>query len=177
MAVGYMKHGDAIFVAGHRGLVGSAISRELARLGYTNLLMRTRQELDLYDPAAVERFFTEFKPQHVILAAARVGGILANDTYPAEFLRENLLIQNNVIESSRQHGVDRLLFLGSSLHLPEAGAAADHGGSVTERTAGADEPSLCAGKDRRGGNVLELQPAIWHQVPCGDADESVRAGR
>lgn len=120
VAVGsYMKKDDPIFIAGHRGLVGSAISRELARLGYTNLLTRTRQELDLYDPTAVASFFEEFKPRFCILAAARVGGILANDTYPAEFLRENLVIQNNVIESARLNGLDRLLFLGSSCIYPK----------------------------------------------------------
>ncbi len=113
-----MQPSSRIFVAGHRGLVGSAICRELARRGYTEVLTRTRAELDLEDSAAVERFFAAERPEFVVLAAAKVGGILANQTYPAEFLRANLLIQNNVIEASRRAGVDRLLFLGSSCIYP-----------------------------------------------------------
>ncbi len=114
-----MQQESRIYVAGHRGLVGSAICRELARRGYTHVLARTHVELDLQDSAAVERFFAEEQPEFVVLAAARVGGILANQTYPAEFLRTNLLIQNNVIEASRRAGVDRLLFLGSSCIYPK----------------------------------------------------------
>ncbi len=108
-----------IFIAGHRGLVGSAIHRELDRLGYTKLLTRTRGELDLQDAEHVARFFETEKPQYVVLAAAKVGGILANNTYPADFIRDNLGIQNNVIEASRRSGVDRLLFLGSSCIYPK----------------------------------------------------------
>ncbi len=108
-----------IFIAGHRGLVGSAIYRELKRLGYANLLTRTRAELDLLDGAAVRGFFAEEKPEFVVLAAAKVGGILANNTCPADFIRDNLLIQNNVIEAANQSGVDRLLFLGSSCIYPK----------------------------------------------------------
>ena len=117
--MGAMETGSRIFVAGHRGLVGSAICRELARRGYTDVLTRTRAELDLQDAPAVERFFAEERPEYVLLAAAKVGGILANQSYPAEFLRANLLIQNNVIEASRRAGVDRLLFLGSSCIYPK----------------------------------------------------------
>jgi GDP-L-fucose synthase len=108
-----------IYVAGHRGLVGSAIHRALERQGYRRLLLRTRAELDLMDRAAVERFFEQERPQYVFLAAAKVGGIQANDTYPAEFIRENLAIQNNVIHASFLSGVDRLLFLGSSCIYPK----------------------------------------------------------
>ena len=114
-----MQPSSRVFVAGHRGLVGSAICRELVRRGYTDVLTRTRAELDLEDDAAVERFFADQRPEFVLLAAAKVGGILANQTYPAEFLRANLLIQNNVIEASRRAGVDRLLFLGSSCIYPK----------------------------------------------------------
>jgi GDP-L-fucose synthase len=108
-----------IYIAGHRGLVGSAILRELTRLGYTNLFTRTHAELDLTDKAATQAFFAETIPQYVMLAAAKVGGILANQTYPADFLRENLTIQANVIEAARAARVDRLLFLGSSCIYPK----------------------------------------------------------
>ena len=114
-----MEINSRIFVAGHRGLVGSAICRELERRGYTNLLKRTRQELDLQDVSAVASFFAEEKPEYVVVAAAKVGGILANNTRPAEFIRDNLIIQNNIIEMSRQAQVKRLLFLGSSCIYPK----------------------------------------------------------
>ena len=113
-------HPDSrIYVAGHRGLVGSAIVRGLEAAGYRNLLLRTREQLDLLDAAAVAAFFAHEKPEFVFLAAAKVGGILANDTYPADFIRDNLIIQTNIIESSRQAGVKRLLFLGSSCIYPK----------------------------------------------------------
>ena len=114
-----MRKDSRIYIAGHRGLVGSAIYRALERAGYTQLLTRTHAELDLTDAVAVARFFANEKPEHVILAAARVGGILANNLYPADFIRENLFIQNNVIEQSRLAGVERLLFLGSSCIYPK----------------------------------------------------------
>lgn len=114
-----MEKSERIYVAGHRGLAGSAIQRALERQGYRNLLLRTHAELDLTDGAAVERFFERERPQHVFLAAARVGGIRANNTYPAEFIRENLAIQTNLIHSSYRNQVDRLLFLGSSCIYPK----------------------------------------------------------
>ncbi len=114
-----MQKTDLIYVAGHRGLVGSAICRNLRQQGFERLLLRSRAELDLTDPAAVNRFFQQERPHHVFLAAAKVGGILANDLYPAEFLRENLLIQTNVIDAAYRAGVDRLLFLGSSCIYPK----------------------------------------------------------
>jgi GDP-L-fucose synthase len=114
-----MNEGSRIFVAGHQGLVGSAIVRRLRELGYTNLLLRTRAELDLCNQAAVEAFFAAERPEYVFLAAAKVGGILANSTYPADFLRDNLQIQVNVIESARRHGVAKLCFLGSSCIYPK----------------------------------------------------------
>lgn len=107
-----------IYVAGHRGLVGSAIMRCLQQGGYTNIITRTHAELDLTDQPAVRDFFKREKPDHVFLAAAKVGGIHANNTYPAEFIRQNLVIQNNVIHQSRQNDVKRLLFLGSSCIYP-----------------------------------------------------------
>ncbi|PKO82927.1 MAG: GDP-fucose synthetase [Betaproteobacteria bacterium HGW-Betaproteobacteria-11] len=113
-----MQPNDKIFVAGHRGLVGSALVRTLRGKGYGNLLLRTRAELDLTDHGAVEIFFEQERPSHVFLAAAKVGGIHANDTYPAEFIQQNLSIQTNVIHAAKRHGVKRLLFLGSSCIYP-----------------------------------------------------------
>ena len=107
-----------IYVAGHRGLAGSALVRRLARGGYTNLLTRTHAELDLTNAAATQAFFAQEKPDYVLLAAAKVGGILANDTYPADFIRENLAIQTNVVHEAWKNGVKRLLFLGSSCIYP-----------------------------------------------------------
>ena len=115
-------HTDAekkIYVAGHRGMVGSAIVRELKRRGHTNLIYRTRQELDLTDQAAVRHFFETEKPDQIYLAAAKVGGIHANNTYPAEFIYENLMVQNNVIHQGFLSGVKKILFLGSSCIYPK----------------------------------------------------------
>ena len=114
-----MNKSSRIFVAGHRGLAGSAIRRGLERRGYTNLLLRTHAELDLTKAGAVREFFENERPEYVFLAAAKVGGILANDTYPADFIRENLEIQNSVIDACYRSGVSRLLFLGSSCIYPK----------------------------------------------------------
>jgi GDP-L-fucose synthase len=111
-----------IYVAGHRGLVGSALVRALNRTGCHNLVVRTHHELDLTDQAAVRTFFNREQPQYVFLAAAKVGGILANSTYPAEFIFQNMQMQANVIESAHRAGVDRLLFLGSSCIYPKFAA-------------------------------------------------------
>jgi len=108
-----------IYVAGHRGLVGSAIWRELERSGFTHLIGHTRSELDLLDAAAVQKFYVDEKPEYVIDAAAKVGGILANDTQPAEFLFQNLQIETNLIHGAWQAGVKKLLFLGSSCIYPK----------------------------------------------------------
>ena len=114
-----MKKSDKIFVAGHRGLVGSAIKRELEVQGFTNILVKTHQELDLTDSAAIAEFFEKEKPDFVILTAAKVGGILGNNTYPVEFFTENMKIQLNVIENSFKNNVKKLLFLGSSCIYPK----------------------------------------------------------
>src|SRR6266849_8326339 len=114
-----LTSGSRIFVAGHRGLVGSAILRRLEQAGCRNLLLRDRAELDLLDQAAVTRFFAEHRPEFVFLAAAKVGGIMANVTYPAEFIYENLAVQTNVIHGAWQHGARKLLFLGSSCIYPK----------------------------------------------------------
>jgi GDP-L-fucose synthase len=114
-----MKPSDRVFVAGHRGLVGSALVRRLQAAGFEKLLLRTRAELDLTDCAAVLAFFRDQRPQYVFLGAAKVGGIVANDTYPADFIRENLSVQLNVIDAAHRHGVEKLLFLGSSCVYPK----------------------------------------------------------
>lgn len=111
------KH-SRIYVAGHKGLVGSAICRLLRRKGYGNILTATRSELDLEDQAAVKSYFQSEKPEYVFLAAAKVGGINANNIYPAEFIHQNLIIQDNIIHQSWQSGVSKLLFLGSSCIYP-----------------------------------------------------------
>jgi len=114
-----MDKNDKIYVAGHRGLVGGAITRNLQARGYHNLLVRTHAELDLCDQQATESFFAQHKPDHVFLAAARVGGILANNDFPAEFIRDNLAVQTNVIHAAYRSDVQRLLFLGSSCIYPK----------------------------------------------------------
>ena len=114
-----MHKESRIYVAGHRGLVGSAIVRKLQIDGYANVLTRTRQEVDLRDPRAVDRFFEEARPEYVFLAAAKVGGILANNTYPADFIRDNLQIQTNVIDAAYRFGATKLLFFGSSCIYPK----------------------------------------------------------
>ena len=113
-----MDSGSRVFVAGHRGLVGSAIVRALNGAGHRNLIVAGRDSVDLRNRAAVDAFFEAQRPEFVFLAAAKVGGILANDTYPADFLYENLTIQANVIDSAFRHGVSKLLFLGSSCIYP-----------------------------------------------------------
>jgi len=115
-----MDKSNKIYIAGHRGLVGSAIVRQLEERGFTNLLMRTHEKLDLTNQAAVKNFFTQEKPDYVILAAAKVGGIYANNTYPADFIYQNMMIEANVINSAYESKVKRLLFLGSTCIYPKA---------------------------------------------------------
>ncbi len=114
-----MERSEKIYIAGHRGLVGSAILRRLQEEGYQNLLTKTSRELDLRNQAAVEDFMSREKPTYIFLAAARVGGILANNTYPADFIYDNLAIQNNVIYQAYLQGAKKLLFLGSSCIYPK----------------------------------------------------------
>src|SRR5262245_38758875 len=114
-----MRPEDSIFVAGHRGMVGSALVRALRAAGFANLLLRDRAELDLTRQADVEQFFAAHKPAYVLVAAARVGGILANDSHPAQFLRDNLAIQTNIIDAAWRCGAAKLLFLGSSCVYPK----------------------------------------------------------
>jgi len=114
-----MQPGDKIYIAGHRGMVGSAITRKLQKEGFTNFLTRTSSELDLKNQAAVQAFFEKERPDYVILAAAKVGGIMANNIYRGEFLYDNLMIQNNTIDAAYRSGVKKLMFLGSSCIYPK----------------------------------------------------------
>ena len=114
-----MQAGAKVYVAGHRGLVGSALMRRLQKGGYQNLITRTHAELDLLDQRAVREFFQAERPNHVFLAAAKVGGIIANNIYPADFIYQNLMIQNHIIHSAYESGVNKLLFLGSSCIYPK----------------------------------------------------------
>ncbi|ANU27623.1 GDP-L-fucose synthase [Planococcus versutus] len=113
-----MKLESKIYVAGHRGLVGSAIIRNLQKNGYTNIVYRTSKELDLTNCQQVDLFFTQEQPEYVFLAAAKVGGIVANNDFPADFIRDNLMIQTNVIDAAHRNGVQKLLFLGSTCIYP-----------------------------------------------------------
>src|ERR1700744_2771650 len=114
-----MRATDKIYIAGHRGMVGSAITRKLQKEGFTNLLTRTSAELALKNQAAVQAFFAAERPDHVCLAAAKVGGIMANNTYRGEFLYDTLMIQNNVIDAAYRNGTKKLMFLGSSCIYPK----------------------------------------------------------
>jgi GDP-L-fucose synthase len=117
-----LERSAKFYIAGHRGMVGSATWREAEKQGFTNLVGKSSKELDLRDRTAVFEFFAHEKPRYVVLAAAKVGGILANDTYPADFLSENLQIQVNVMDAALEHGVERLLFMGSSCIYPKFAA-------------------------------------------------------
>ena len=117
-----MKQSNSVFVAGERGLAGSAIRRALEARGHANVVSAPRAVLDLRDAAAVERFFAKERPDYVFMAAAKVGGIVANDTYPADFIRDNLQIQTNVIDAAYRHGTEKLCFLGSSCIYPRLAA-------------------------------------------------------
>jgi GDP-L-fucose synthase len=119
MTIAPLDRGARTYVAGHRGLVGGAVLRHLESTGFTDLVTRTSSELDLRDPVAVEAFFAEQRPATVVVAAAKVGGILANNTYPADFLSDNLRIQVNVLDAAARHGATKLLFLGSSCIYPK----------------------------------------------------------
>src|SRR5580698_1956683 len=114
-----MQPNDKIYIAGHRGMVGSAITRKLKKEGFTNLVTRTSAELDLKNQSATQAFFEKERPDYVFLAAARVGGIMANNTYRGEFLYDNLMIQNNVIDAAWKSEVKKLMFLGSSCIYPK----------------------------------------------------------
>ena len=164
-----MKKESKIFVAGHRGMVGSAIVRNLQTKGFNNLVLRTSSELDLMNQQAVDKFFTEEKPDFVFLAAAKVGGIHANNVYRAEFLYNNLMIESNVIHASHVHKVEKLLFLGSSCIYPKFADQPLHEESLlTGALEETNEPyaiakiagiKLCeAYRDQYGSNFISAMP-------------------
>ena len=140
----FMDKADKIFVAGHRGMVGSALVRRLEAEAFSNVVTRERSQLDLTDESAVAKFFAEERPDVVIVAAAKVGGIKANNDYPVEFLVENLRIQNNVIRAAHENGVRKLLFLGSSCIYPKsAPQPSPWRGCRRKPRAASAPPSMC----------------------------------
>jgi GDP-L-fucose synthase len=134
-----MEPDSRIYVAGHQGLVGSAICRRLREKGFTNLIGRTREVLDLERQAETQAVFEREQPEYVFLAAAKVGGILANDTYPAEFIYSNIMVQTNIIHSSYRTGVRKLLFLGSSCIYPKHCPQPMKEGVSADRSSRADQ--------------------------------------
>ena len=147
-----MEKNAKIYVAGHRGMVGSAIVRELKRQGYENIITRTHKELDLCRQDAVEAFFAEEKPEYVFLAAAKVGGIVANQEALADFMYDNMTLEMNVIHSAWKNGCKKLEFLGSSwilLYLPAYGTAADEGKLSADFRTGKNKRGLCTCKNLR----------------------------
>ena len=171
-----MDKQSRIFVAGHLGLVGSAITRNLTAAGYSNLILRTRAELDLTNQAAVDRFFSAERPEYVFLAAALVGGIMANDHFPADFIRENLLIQTLAIDSAYRNKVTKLQFLGSSCVYPKLAPQPIHEDALLTSPLEPTERSLWGGENRGPENGAGLPPAIRFSRNLPDADQSLRAG-
>ncbi|MCM3701056.1 GDP-L-fucose synthase [Paenibacillus macerans] len=164
-----MQANSKIYVAGHRGLVGSAIVRKLQEKGYNNILGRTSQELDLRDQSSVRQLFERERPEYVYLAAAKVGGILANSNYPAQFLYDNLMIQSNIIEAAKNYGVKKLLFLGSTCIYPKlAPQPLKEEYLLTDELEPTNEPyaiakiagiKMCNGYNRQyGTNFLSVMP-------------------
>lgn len=139
-----MEKDAKIYVAGHRGMVGSAIVRQLEKEGYHNIITRTHKELNLCRQEDVEKFFAEEKPEYVFLAAAKVGGIMANSEALADFMYDNMTLEMNVIHEAWKNGCKKLMFLGSSWHLSAYGSAADEGELPSDRRAGEDERGICA---------------------------------
>lgn len=170
-----MQLKDKIYIAGHRGMVGGAISRRLKTLGYENLVTRSSAELDLRSQAAVNEFFSKEKPDYVFLAAAKVGGIHANNTYRAEFLYDNLMMETNIIHAAWKHGVKKLMFLGSSCIYPKmAPQPLQEGSLLTGPLEPTNEPyaiakiagiKLCeAYRDQYGCNYISVMPTNLYGI-------------
>ena len=172
-----MDKNAKIFVTGHRGMVGSALVRRLQAGGYTNLLTRTHAELDLTDQRAVHAFLAEQRPDYVFIAAAKVGGIQANNTYRAEFLYQNLMIEANLIHGAHLAGVQRLMLLASSCIYPRDAAQPITEDASADRPAGADQRALRHRQDRRREAGRELYPPVRPPVHQRDADQPVRPER
>ena len=175
-----MDKNSKIYIAGHRGMVGSAIERKFRSNGFNNLLTRTHSELDLCDPVKVKEFFDDEKPDYVVIAAAKVGGIMANSSSPVEFLLQNIAIQDNVITEAWKHNVKKLCFLGSSCIYPAAapqpgsgGGRADAGGQADPAEAGAasgKRQCVAAGGAAGGGGDHPLPPAGQSAAAAGEGD-------
>ena len=166
-----------IYVAGHRGLVGSAVVRNLRARGYNNLILRTHHELDLTEQAAVRDFFEVERPAAVVMAAARVGGIQANNTRPAEFIRDNLLIQDNVIDAAYRAKCEKFVFLGSSCIYPKMAPQPIKEDYLLTGSFGAHQRVVCDREDRRPENLPGLPSTVRIQCDLVDADELVRPRR
>ena len=168
--------GKTVYVAGHRGMVGSALVRRLAPEN-VELLTATRSEVDLRDQAAVNQWFAAKRPQVVFLAAAKVGGIVANNTLRAEFLYDNLAIATNVIHAAHVNGAEKLMFLGSSCIYPKLAPQPLREDCHADRPAGADQRALCDRQDRRDQDGGGLSQPVWRRLHQCDADQSVRKRR
>jgi GDP-L-fucose synthase len=164
--------GKTVYVAGHRGMVGSALVRRLAREG-VELLTASRREADLRDQAAVNAWFAAKRPQVVFLAAAKVGGIFANNTLRAEFLYDNLAIATNVIHAAHVHGAEKLMFLGSSCIYPKLAPQPLREDCMLTGTAGADQRALRDCQNRRHQDGGGLSQPVWRRLHQRDADQSV----
>ena len=174
--VGVLDRASPVYIAGHRGLVGSALLRRFQAEGFTNLLVRSHRELDLTDRAATFDFVLESRPQVIIDAAARVGGIMANSTYPVDFLSENLQIQVNLLDAAVAARVPRLLFLGSSCIYPKYRPAAHQGERAAHRPPGADQRRIRDRQDCRHPSGPGGQASIWTAVDLCNADELIWTG-
>ena len=168
-------HADSkIFVAGHRGMVGSALVRRLRQGGYRNILTRARSELDLFDQYAVRDFISRERPDYIFIAAARVGGIQANNTFRADFIYENLSIYTNLIRAAHDADVQRLTFLGSSCIYPPRVRSADPRGIPADGATGAHQRTVRHREDRRGQVMRGVQCAVPPELYVRHADQSVR---
>jgi hypothetical protein len=177
-----------IYVAGHRGMVGSAIVRQLRNPptrspaagnpgAAPEILTRSHAELDLTNQSAVDAFFAKERPDQVYLAAAKVGGIHANNSYPAEFIYQNLMIEANIIHAAYTHGVQKLLFLGSSCIYPRLAPQPLAEDALLTGTLEPDQRSLRHRQDRRHQTLRELQPPVRHRLPQRHADQPLRPRR
>ena len=158
-----MEKNAKIYVAGHRGMVGSAIVRELQRQGYTNIITRTHKELDLTRQDAVEEFFAQEKPEYVFLAVAKVGGIVANQEALADFMYDNMTLEMNAIHSAWKNGCKKLEFLAPPASTPH-GSSAHEGRLPADQRAGKDQRGICTGKDQRSEVLRVPEPSVWHRL-------------
>ena len=172
----YALEGKRVWVAGHRGMVGSAVVRRLESEQCT-ILTATRSELDLTRQAEVERFVADVKPDAIVVAAAKVGGILANDTYPADFLYENLLIETAIFGAAHAFDVQRLLFLGSSCIYPKLAPQPITEDALLTGPLEETNEALRDCQDRRHQAGAGVSQAVWPRLHLGDAHQPLRAGR